>query len=148
MNSWGGGSLKFADEKAITGTEEEQKQENQNVSDTSESDVGRSTANFLIFVRSTAKFPIFDLKDDNISEKMLHRMQMNHLSEKLKKNGARSDFSENTIQLFGWHEDLKHKTSVDPKLIQSYKCIPNKRRKHTTKNFSPFSMILPNVSEN
>ena len=79
-NRWDGGFFEFNESRGNTSTERH-KEKFENVSSTEKDDV----------VRPTANFPIFDVKDYNITGKTMHYIQGDHIIKKPKTKNVEVD---------------------------------------------------------
>ena len=90
------------------------------MSSTKESDV----------VKLSESFPIFDLKEYDIAEKTIHFIQVKHASEKpkVKNDESEENWKKAEHNFMVDLKTLRHKTSVDPKLLQLKICVGNKQK--------------------
>ena len=113
---------------------EQNKNEPEPISGTEESEMAQSSYNFSIV----------ELKDDDIVEKTILYIQVNHVIEEPKMMNTEAGVSlKKTVFSFIIHlESFIHKTAVNPKLLQLKLCARNKLKERSPKEYSPvFSEI-------
>ena len=114
------------------------KQKAENVSNTEEIDVLNPSANF----------PNVDKKDNDIAEKTIHYIQVNHVIEKPKaKKAETKNFLGSWIQLYGCFRD-PHTQDFGWSETAASEVMREKpsKNKSPRKNFFPFRASLPNNS--
>ena len=132
-NRWGGGYFEFnelkpSSSKGKPNTSEQYTTEPEPISSTEENEVAKSSSDI----------PIADLKDYDIAEKTIHYIQINHVIDipKTKSAEAAENFKKAEFNFMIDLKTLKHKTSVDPKLLQLKICVRNKQKDRAPEEFS------------
>ena len=125
----GGGYFEFNEPRASSSTEQN-KIEPENVSSTEEEGV----------VKPSTNFPIVDLKDYDIAEKMIHYILVSHLFENPKTKNIEAEGNLKEAE-FDFKIDLKNvipRTSVDLKLSHPKICVRNQQKERAPEELAGF----------
>ena len=130
------GNLRFKFEAVSNSTNRQQvrvrskiKKGPENLSSAEESDVVKPGANFFIV----------GLKKNDIAEITIHNVQVNHVIGKPKTKNAEAEKSVKKAEVNFMVDitTLRHKTSVDPKLVQTKIRVGNNQNERTSEENSP-----------